>query len=175
MWGEGGRAGRAGGSGGWRRTTGPTSPVRPRGPGGPMGPGSPLRPSLPAAPAEPGGPYGRGEGVSTDGTPLCDPTMLSPNGCLSGTYAWTGGTGSTGGTLFTRSALCTAGHEREPCEHLRVRGSRRHPHTRRHLREDRVGPGDRRSLCGPSCLCLPVHRSRLCRREDLGDPAEDMS
>lgn len=43
-----------------------------------MGPGSPLRPSLPAAPAEPGGPYGRGEGVSTDGTPLCDPTMLSP-------------------------------------------------------------------------------------------------
>lgn len=74
---------------GWVRTTGPTSPVRPRGPGGPMGPGSPLRPSLPAAPAEPGGPYGRGEVVSTGGTPtLCVPLVSPRCSALDGCLYW---------------------------------------------------------------------------------------
>lgn len=65
-----------------------------------------------------------------------------------------------------------SGAERKCCEHLRTWGSTRccHPHTWWHLQEDQVGPGDRRSLCGPSCLCHPVHRFHLCHHEDLGDP-----
>lgn len=182
---------KAGGSGraaaGWIRTTGPTSPVRPRGPGGPMGPGSPLRPSLPAAPAEPGGPYGSKEAVSTEVSPASHrgpgpraaPRRM-PQPWLGvvaqeGTYSWTSGTRSTRRTLFTRSALCK---EREG-----KRGTlapRSAPGcgaatptatvTPWYLQEDRVGPGDRRSLGDPSCLCHPARQFHLCHHGDLGDP-----
>lgn len=91
-----------------------------------------------------------------------------------GTYSWTGGTRSTRRTLFTRRALCKARNKKKSHQHLALlprRGAAaRVTVTPWDLQEDQVGPGDRRSLCDPSCLCHPVHQFHLCHHGDLVDP-----
>lgn len=74
---------------------------------------------------------GRGEVMSTDGTPAPwgDASPVRPHDaqpwmdvCALGTYTWTGGTRSTRRTLFTRSALCKAG-QRESAVSISGRGA----------------------------------------------------